>query len=128
MKTPFHAFMAVLNGLFEKYGLSGLIDLAVGTGMNHVALTRVTTELQTVLSTGSVSTDQDQLLELYVVLLRQLLHNVNADDDAVVTDHLKKVMMVLDPGFEPEQVEERHIDVERFRKDDVLSILHTAIA
>ena len=128
MTTPFHCFLALLNGLLEKYNLSGLIDLSVGTGMSHLGLTQVLKELRTITSSGNVTAEQDELLGAYEVLLRQLLHNIRADDDPLVLDHLAKVRTVMDPSYVPEPVEERTIDDSRFRKEEVLSIIHAAIA
>lgn len=126
--SPFHCFLSLLNGLFEKYSLSGLIDLSVGTGMSHLGLAQILGELRTITSGGSVTVEQDELLGAYVVLLRQLLHNVGADDDLLVLDHLSKVRTVMDPSYVSEPVEERVIDGDKFRKEDVLSIIHAAIA
>lgn len=128
MKTPFDSFQALLTGLINKYHVSGLVDISVGTGLNHIGLTLVMGELWQITETTGAEVDRNELLGLYEVLLRQLLHNIGADDDGLVNAHLGNILAVMSPTYVPELVQERKIDGDRFKKDEVLAIMHAAIA
>lgn len=126
--TPFHHFLTLLESLYERYNLPGLIDLSVGTGMSHLGLVYTLEELRKVISRGEVTPEQHDLLRAYRALLLQLLLNIGADDDSLTTDHLKWVERFVGPVTAPEQPSKIRVDLERFNPTDVLNIIHSAIA